>query len=85
MGISDELLMAYADGELTAAQAAEVERAMALDEALAERAALFADSRAAAKRAFAPAPAVSADLEGRIRAMAAADAERRWRNGSPKV
>ena len=60
MGISDELLMAYADGELTAAQAAEVERAMALDEALAERAALFADSRAAAKRAFAPAPAVSA-------------------------
>ncbi len=77
MGISDEMLMAYADGELTASEAADVERAMAEDETLAERAAVFADSRTALKRAFGAAPAVSADLEARIRAMAEADAASR--------
>ncbi|MCU0902542.1 MAG: zf-HC2 domain-containing protein [Tabrizicola sp.] len=69
MAITDELLMAYADGELDAAEMAEVERAMAEDESLAERVAIFADTRRAVKDAY-PAPApVSADLAARVRAM----------------
>ncbi len=77
MEITDEMLMAYTDGELSAAEAAAVERAMAQDEALATKAAIFADSRSAVKRAYAAPPAVSADLEARVRAMAAADAASR--------
>lgn len=77
MRITDEMLMAYADGELTASEAAEVERAMAEDETLAERAAVFADTKTSLKRAFGAAPAVSADLEAMIRAMAEADAATR--------
>ncbi|MGL4235383.1 zf-HC2 domain-containing protein [Tabrizicola sp.] len=77
MGITDEMLMAYADGELSAAEAAEVERAMAADEALAARVALFADSKAAVRRAFAAPQPVSASLEARIRAMAETDAAQR--------
>ena len=77
MTISDETLMAYADGALPAAEAAEVERALAGDTALARRLAGFAGSRQAAKEAYAPAPDVPADLAARVRAMAAADAARR--------
>jgi hypothetical protein len=72
MAITDEVLMAYADGELDAAAMAEVERAMAEDETLAERVAIFADTRRAVKAAY-PAPApVSADLAARVRALAKA-------------
>jgi hypothetical protein len=74
MGITDEMLMAYADGELPADEAAEVERAVAADQALAARAALFAESRSAVQRAFADPPVVPASLEARIRAMAETDA-----------
>jgi hypothetical protein len=77
MAISDEQLMAYADGVLTPEEAAEVERAMAEDEALAEKVALFADSRSAVKRAFGTAPAVPEALADKVRALAEADAARR--------
>ncbi len=73
VGFTDEMLMAYADGELSPAEALEVERAMAADEALAARVALFADSRAAVRRAYATPPEVPADLKARIRAMARTD------------
>lgn len=70
MSITDEILVAYVDGELSAADAAPVEHALAKDAALAARAAQFADSKTAMRRAFSPAPAVSAGLEARVRAMA---------------
>ncbi len=73
MPITDEMLMAYADGELDAAEMAIVERALATDEGMAERVALFADTRRAVKDAFTaaetPAPA---DLVAKVRALAAA-------------
>jgi hypothetical protein len=72
MGISDEMLMAYADGELDAAAMAEVERAMAEDESLAERVAAFADTRRAVKAAYAAPPPISADLAAKVRALGAA-------------
>ena len=50
----DETLMAFADGELDDAAAAEVEAAVNADPALAERIALFAESRALARDAFLP-------------------------------
>jgi hypothetical protein len=74
MGITDEMLMAYADGELSAKEAVEIERALAADESLAEKVALFADSRQAVRRAYATLPAVSTDLEAKVRALAAVDA-----------
>lgn len=72
MAITDEMLMAYADGELDAAGMAEVEHAMAEDERLAERVAVFADTRRAVKDAYAAPAPVSAELEARVRAMSAA-------------
>jgi hypothetical protein len=73
MPITDEMLMAYADGELDTADMAEVERALAADESLAERVAIFADTRRAVKTAYTAAPApVPAELVAKVRAMAAA-------------
>lgn len=43
--ISDEMLMAFADGELAPAEQGEIEAALAEDEALAERLAVFMDTR----------------------------------------
>ncbi|MBX9469652.1 MAG: hypothetical protein KL839_18175 [Rhizobium sp.] len=43
--ISDEMLMAFADGELAPAEQGEIEAALADDEALAERLAVFMDTR----------------------------------------
>ena len=43
--ISDEMLMAFADGELAPAEQSEIEAALAEDEALAERLAVFMDTR----------------------------------------
>jgi anti-sigma factor RsiW len=70
---SDETLMAFADGELDAANTEAVLEAMAEDEGLAERVALLADTRRLAKAALAPALAdpVPAALESRVRAMLA--------------
>jgi hypothetical protein len=77
MAIDDEILMAYADGALSAEEAARVEAAMAEDEGLAERVALFADSRTAMKRAFGAAPPVPEALAAKVRDLVAADAARR--------
>ena len=77
MTIDDETLMAYADGQLAADDAAMVEKAMAEDEAVAERVAMFADSRSAVRKALGAAPPVPDALTARIRAMADADARQR--------
>lgn len=77
MAIDDERLMAYADGVLPPDEAAEVERAIAEDEGLATKVALFADSRAMVKRALGPASPVPDSLVSSIRAMAEADAAKR--------
>ncbi len=75
MTITDEKLMAYADGELNAAEAAEVERAMAEDEALALRVTLFAGSRKAVREAAMATPlAVPEALAEKVRALGAAHA-----------
>lgn len=51
---SDNELMAYADGELAEARASEIDFALVSDTALAERLALFVDTRARMSDAFAP-------------------------------
>ncbi len=71
MIVTDEMLMAYADGELSGAEASAVERAISENEDLAARVALFADSRDAVRQAYEKPPIVPADLEARVRAMAA--------------
>lgn len=82
MGMTDEMLMAYADGQLSAAEAAEVERAIAADESLAEKVAIFADSRSAVRRAYAVPPQVPTALAARVQAMAEADAAQRRDNST---
>lgn len=77
MTINEEMLMAYADGQLSPAEAAEVEKAMADDEAIAARVAVFADSRKEMQRAFGTAAPVPDALADQIRAMARADAMER--------
>ncbi|WP_099865312.1 anti-sigma factor family protein [Pararhizobium haloflavum] len=52
--IDDETLMAFADGELDEATAKKVEEAINADETVAERVALFAESRALARDALEP-------------------------------
>jgi len=52
--VADELVMAYADGELDAATRAEVEAALAADPALAERAAALLSQRRRVEAAFQP-------------------------------
>ena len=69
--IEDEMLMAYADGELDAETAARVEAALDQDETLAERLGVFLSTRSALKAAFDPPPPVSPQLEAAVRAMAA--------------
>jgi anti-sigma factor RsiW len=51
---SDETLMRFADGELDEATAARLEEALAADDALVERLALFIETRAAAQAALTP-------------------------------
>lgn len=86
MAINDERLMAYADGVLPPDEAAEVERAIAEDEDLAAKVAVFADSRAMVKRALGAAPPVPDKLAASIRALAEADAaKRKPPAGSAKV
>jgi len=69
--IEDDMLMAYADGELDPNTAARVEAALEQDEALAERLGAFLSTRSALKAAFEPPPPVSPQLEAAVRAMAA--------------
>jgi anti-sigma factor RsiW len=73
MQISDEVLMAYADRELDAAEAKAVEKAVAEDPELARRLALFHRTRAEAREAFAEivAEPVPPELEARVKAMVA--------------
>lgn len=68
---SDELLMAYVDGETSPAEAAVVEAAVAADPAVAERLALFAETRALAAEAF-PLQPVPDALRASVAAMIAA-------------
>jgi anti-sigma factor RsiW len=77
MGITDEMLMAYADGQLTTEEAAKVDRAMTEDPALAEKVALMADARRAVQAAYRNAPPVPEALAARVQGLVIADAERR--------
>lgn len=72
MEMSDEMLMAYVDGELAAEEAAAVERAIAADAGLKRRAADFRDTRMLARGAHAEARAepVPAALVAAVRAAA---------------
>jgi hypothetical protein len=72
MEMSDEMLMAYVDGELAAEDAAAVERAIAGDAGLQRRAADFRDTRMLARGALAEARAepVPAALVAAVRAAA---------------
>lgn len=72
MEMSDEMLMAYVDGELAAEDAAAVERAIARDATLKRRAADFRDTRMLARGALAEARAepVPAALVAAVRAAA---------------
>jgi anti-sigma factor RsiW len=83
MTIDDETLMAYADGQLAPEKAATVEKAMAEDEAIAKRVAMFTQSRMSVREAFGQAPPVPDALTARIRAMAEADARQRAGEGAP--
>lgn len=68
----DEILMAYADGELAADAAARVEAAIAVDPALSRRVSLFAKARrAVADDAAAHPPAVPEAIVARVRELAA--------------
>lgn len=75
---NDEILMAFADGELDAPEAAEIARLIAADPALAARVDLFRQTRAAltvpADAGDAPPSPVDAALIARIRAAAVPDA-----------
>ncbi|NJN37321.1 MAG: hypothetical protein HC794_10110, partial [Nitrospiraceae bacterium] len=66
--------MAYADGELDSPTMRAVEQAMAEDEALAERVAIFADTRQLARLALAPAlnTPVPQALQNHVEALLAA-------------
>jgi anti-sigma factor RsiW len=77
MTMDDERLMAYADGALSLAEAAEVEQAIAGDAGIAAKVAMFKASRVMARQAFGAAPPVPDALAARVAAMAAADAARR--------
>lgn len=83
MAMTDETLMAYADGQLSGEDAAAVDRAIAADPALATRVAQLADACQAVRQAFgAPAP-VSAGLQANVLAMIAADTARRGAGTAP--
>lgn len=73
---SDEMLMAYADGELTPDLDAEIESDRAADPVLAQRIEVFRETRSLARRAFEQRPAMPAnhDLTARIEAMVAKSA-----------
>jgi hypothetical protein len=74
MKLSDETLMAFADGELDPAEVAAVAMAVQADPALAAKVAVFRQSRAAVAQAFAGPAAAAPDpdpIAERIRSLAA--------------
>jgi anti-sigma factor RsiW len=76
--ISDEMLMAFADGELAPAEQGEIEAALAEDETLAERLAVFMDTRdslAATMKPLIDEP-VPASLQGSVVTAIAAAREK---------
>ncbi|NJN37109.1 MAG: hypothetical protein HC794_08695 [Nitrospiraceae bacterium] len=77
MILDDETLMAFADGQLEPDEATRVAEAVAADPTVAERVALFSQSRLAVRDALGAAPPVPDALTARIRAMAEADARQR--------
>lgn len=79
MTFDDETLMAFADGELDELTARRVDRAMAEDEAIAARVALFRASRAKVRDAMAPLAnePVPPDLQLSVAAMIERDREAR--------
>ncbi|MDX0694410.1 anti-sigma factor family protein [Sinorhizobium medicae] len=70
---SDEILMRFADGELDADTAAEVERAMETDDELVARVALFIETRQAARTAMKPLldEPLPAELKAAVESMVA--------------
>lgn len=87
MKLTDEMLMAFADGELADEDLRQVAAAVAADPALAARVAAFEQSRkavAAAFGAFPPAP-VPDPIAERIRAMAAAQTAPQGANVVPML
>ncbi|MEM8854796.1 MAG: anti-sigma factor [Pseudomonadota bacterium] len=76
-GPTDEMLMAYADGETSPAETDVVEAAIASDPAVAERFAVFAETRALAQAAFPAHEPVPDALRDAVRAMVDADAQER--------
>jgi len=70
-GPTDEMLMAYADGEASPAEAEAVEAAVAADPAVAERLAVFAETRALAAAAM-PLEPVPDALRASVEAMISA-------------
>lgn len=74
-GPTDEMLMAYADGETSPAETELVEAAIAADPAVAERFAVFAETRALAQAAFPAHEPVPDALRDAVRAMVEADAQ----------
>lgn len=72
---TDEELMAYADGELGEARAAELDQALAGSAALADRLAIFVDTRILSKEAWSPAleDPVPPHLIEKVRALAGAE------------
>jgi hypothetical protein len=75
--INDDLLMAYADGELDPAEAEAVERAMSSDPRAARTVAAFLKSRRLARAIFAPPEPVPAALQAAVEAEIGAARERR--------
>ncbi len=72
MQISDERLMAFADGQCDLEEAAVIEAAIARDPALAERVDMFRETAARlSDLATATRPTVSAEIEAQVRSLAA--------------
>jgi len=77
MGITDETLVAYADGQLDGEEALAVERAIAGDAGLAAKLAMMVAARRAVRQAYASPAPVAAALDARVRALVAEDQARR--------
>lgn len=83
--LSDETLMAYADGELDADGVATVEAAMQADPEIATRVALFNLSRQKLADGLDEAEPVSADLLASVKAIAAAHEAKDQKEAEPTV
>jgi len=77
---SDEMIMAYVDGELNPSQAAAVEQALADDPVLRERAALFAETTSMLQGVY-DAPLHEKTPEFLLKTLQPPSMESRWRSG----